>query len=218
MSGELGAFEVRAGRRMSGTWMFRVPAVLVPQPEEPLTDSEGAICELDAPCGSWAGPRADDDHCVPAWGFVRRAVQIESAARHLVGSATGIPEEEISIRLQFDLPDRMADALQAATVLESEGRELLAESARLRRECAGEMCRDGLTHAEIGLMMGISAQRVQQLTPSKRALAEEQARERARLERVRVDAARRNWAASRRRSRDGGAEFRPGTSGSAALG
>jgi hypothetical protein len=205
--GEPVIVEVWAGRLMSGTWMFRVPGVLVPRPEEPLTDSEGVICELDGPCGSWAGPSAADDHSVPAWGFARKAVAIESEARYVVGTLTGVSEDEIDIRLQFDLPDRMAEALQAAAARERQGRELLAESARIRRECAGEMYRDGLTHAEIGLVMGISPQRVQQLTPSKRALAEEQTRERTRLERVRVDAARRNWAASRKGVRSDDAEL-----------
>jgi len=68
-----------------------------------------------------------------------------------------------------EIPPVVTEAVQTARTWQNDGDALIDKAARLLRDTAKQLARDGWTQIEIGAALGVSKQRVSQLVnPPKR--------------------------------------------------
>lgn len=98
-------------------------------------------------------------------GAISQVARLDQAEqiKEAIAFVTGEPEDTIEIDLRPVLPE----AVERARLLASQYRELAAQSnaaaATLSRQAAQEMASAGLTVRDIGVVLGVSHQRAQQL-------------------------------------------------------
>jgi DNA-directed RNA polymerase specialized sigma24 family protein len=104
---------------------------------------------------------------IPEVGAVtqaRRAADVEWMARECVALTLDVPDSAVAIDVQFALPDDTRAEWEQSRALAEHARQEAAEAARLARQVVARMRSDGYTYAEMASVLGLSAQRVHQLS------------------------------------------------------
>lgn len=99
---------------------------------------------------------------IVAMGQARRAGDVAREARDVIDLWTD--DGDIEVRVQYALPDGVETAVHSAAEREERGRAALDEAAALRRKAVQELRSQGLSQADIATLLGLSRQRVQQLS------------------------------------------------------
>lgn len=93
----------------------------------------------------------------------RRLAEIGEMARDLVASMKGVDVQTIDVDIQIELPDTVRHALDHAGQARAAEERARAEATSSYRAAARELRDSGLTVREIGILLGVSYQRVHQL-------------------------------------------------------
>lgn len=117
-------------------WTFEVPALTSPAPAKGKS--------------------------IVAMGQARRAEDVGREARDVIDLWTD--DDDIDVRVHYTLPEGVETAVHAAAEREERGRAALAEAAALRRKAVQELRAEGLSQADTATLLGLSRQRVQQLS------------------------------------------------------
>lgn len=117
-------------------WTFEIPALTSPSPTK--------------------GKR------IVAMGQARRAEDVAREAHDVIDLWTDDPD--IDVRVHYTLPEGVETAVHTAAEREERGRAALDEAAALRRQAVQELRSQGLSQADTATLLGLSRQRVQQLS------------------------------------------------------
>jgi len=104
--------------------------------------------------------------CVEVPGAISQVAKLDQAAdmiREAIAFVADVPEESIEIDVQPVLPRPVRSALEAADKARSEAARLTTRAAVDVRRAAVLLHADKLTNREIGVALGVSHQRVNQL-------------------------------------------------------
>lgn len=94
----------------------------------------------------------------------RRVSDVAWMARECVALTLDVPETEVAVTVSFALPDDARTEWEASRALAEHARSDAAEAARLARSVVARMRADGYTYAEVASVLGLSPQRVHQLS------------------------------------------------------
>lgn len=104
---------------------------------------------------------------VPALDAVTQARSLREVpvmATGVVSALLDVEEEELTIRLSYELPAEVATAWREAETLRTQAEEAEDRAAALRREAVRTLLSTThMSQADAGVMLGLSKQRVQQL-------------------------------------------------------
>jgi hypothetical protein len=104
---------------------------------------------------------------VPALDAVTQARslrEVAAMATGVVSALLDVAEEELTIRLSYELPAAVATAWHEAETLRTQAEEAEDRAAALRREAVRTLLSTThMSQADAGVMLGLSKQRVQQL-------------------------------------------------------
>lgn len=101
-----------------------------------------------------------------AVGQARNAAEIEEVAREIIGLWLDVEPHSFEIDLEVEIPGAARDAWLRAKELEAAARKESAEAAAFARRAVASLRADGLTYKDAGIVLGLSPQRVQQLSKS----------------------------------------------------
>ena len=96
----------------------------------------------------------------------RSLAEVEPMARDLIAVWLDAPEDSFGVQVEVKLPDTVRYHLELCNKLRKEAAAAQAAAAEQYRRAAIELKEDGLTVRDIGIALGISHQRVQQLVSS----------------------------------------------------
>lgn len=110
---------------------------------------------------------------VNIWTQCRRLEEAEHTAREAIALASGIDEQELAIELEVNLPERMQSA--AATARSASDLVSAAQDAAnaLLAQAVDELGSYGLSVRDTGTLLGISGQRVSQISGKGRPTSKE---------------------------------------------
>lgn len=95
----------------------------------------------------------------------RRLDQVPTMVADAVSLVTGIPPEEVDVELAPELPPRVTKDLARARAAQDRADEAAREAATVKREIVRQLREDaGMSVRDVGIVVGISPQRVSQLT------------------------------------------------------
>ncbi len=120
-------------------WIFEIPALTAPSPK-------------------------GVGHRIVAMGQTRQARDVAEAARDVAALWLDIDPGAVDMDIVFDLPSPVEAAWMQAEEKEKAGRRALAEAAALRREAVRELEGAGFSKADVARILGLSRQRVSQLS------------------------------------------------------
>ncbi len=104
--------------------------------------------------------------CVEVPGAISQVAKLDQAAdtiREAIAFVAEVPEDSIEIDVQPVIPRLVRNALDAAVEARTEAARLTFRAATDVRRAAALLHDDKLTNREIGVVLGISHQRVNQL-------------------------------------------------------
>ncbi len=93
----------------------------------------------------------------------RNAKDVDSMARDFISLHSGEEASRIKLNLGIRLPKNVSEALARAEILRSEAETARRAAAKESQLAAQLLKEDGLTVRDIGLALGLSFQRAQQL-------------------------------------------------------
>lgn len=93
----------------------------------------------------------------------RRLDQVEHMARELIGLLLDVPEDSFDMRIQPELDDEWARLLRETRDARTEADAASERAQRLVRTAIATLQGAGLTTREVGQLLGVTHQRVQQL-------------------------------------------------------
>lgn len=93
----------------------------------------------------------------------RNLAEVEPMARDLIALLLETPANSFEIDVRVELPEEVRHHLELARKYSEDAARAQTESARERRAAARELKAIGLTVRDIGVALGISHQRAQQL-------------------------------------------------------
>ncbi|WP_082498940.1 MULTISPECIES: hypothetical protein [unclassified Rathayibacter] len=90
--------------------------------------------------------------------------EVPSMATGVISALLDVDEEELTVRLSYELPAEVAAVWREAEALRAQAEEAEGRAALLRREAVrGLLTQTHMSQAEAGVVLGLSKQRVQQL-------------------------------------------------------
>jgi hypothetical protein len=110
----------------------------------------------------WWSVRADVPQAV-VWTQTKRLDQVEDMSREAIALALDVPESSIDVEVEFDIPGDLLDLVEAAQTMSVVATRSQVLSTRMNHEVAGALRNRGFSVRDIGMIMGVSAQRVSQL-------------------------------------------------------
>jgi DNA-directed RNA polymerase specialized sigma24 family protein len=102
----------------------------------------------------------------------RHLREVELMARDLISTMDEIPLNSFEVELEIKLPEEVNDELRRAEELRQRAARSQSEAARLSRDAARHLHDQGLTYRDIGQVLGVSFQRVQQLVGESKELVD----------------------------------------------
>jgi hypothetical protein len=93
----------------------------------------------------------------------RSLAEVEPMARDLIAVYLDVPPDSFTVSTQVELPDSVRHHLELVAKLRQEAAEAQAAAAEEYRRAAAELKAGGLTVRDIGIALGVSHQRAQQL-------------------------------------------------------
>lgn len=99
-------------------------------------------------------------------GQARNLDEVEEVAREIIGLWFDVEPDSFDVNLSIEIPGEARDAWREAQAREELGRNEVARAAILARKAVQSLRADGLTFKDAGRVLGLSAQRVQQLAAS----------------------------------------------------
>jgi hypothetical protein len=99
-----------------------------------------------------------------AVGQARNAAEIQEVAREIIGLWLDVEPNSFAINLDVEIPGAARDAWLRAKALEAAARKESAEAATFARRAVASLRAEGLTYKDAGIVLGLSPQRVQQLS------------------------------------------------------
>ncbi len=106
--------------------------------------------------------RADVPQAV-VWTQTKRLDQVEDMSREAIALALDVPESTIDVEVEFDIPADLLDLVEAAQTMSVVATRSQVLSTRMNHAVAGALRTRGFSVRDIGMIMGVSAQRVSQL-------------------------------------------------------
>lgn len=98
---------------------------------------------------------------LPTWA--RSLRDVEPMARDLIAIYLDVPADSFSVAVRVDLPEKVCQHLERVHQLRQQAAEAQASAAEEYRHAASGLKEAGLTVRDIGIALGISYQRAQQL-------------------------------------------------------
>jgi anti-sigma regulatory factor (Ser/Thr protein kinase) len=92
-----------------------------------------------------------------------RLSEVEAAARHLIGSVTGVEPETVDVVVDLRVPDGIRRLLDAAAAAREEADLMSPEAVTLRRTLAHRLTDHGYGVRDIAVLLGVSYPRAKQL-------------------------------------------------------
>ena len=99
-------------------------------------------------------------------GQARRISEINDAAHEVAALWLNVDPSEVEVSVTVLIPDDVRSLWMVANEQESTAREAVKESARLRREAVRMLADRGITQRDSARLLGLSTQRVNQLSHS----------------------------------------------------
>lgn len=100
----------------------------------------------------------------------KRLDQVEANAREAIAMMLDIDENDVGdLEVQVTPPPSVAHLLEALRSSEATADKATAEVARIRREAAQALRKEGLPMRDVGELIGVSHQRVSQILARKRS-------------------------------------------------
>lgn len=100
-------------------------------------------------------------------GQAGKLSEVEEAAKEIIGLWLETEAEDIDVHCRFELPAAEQALIQTAEQSEARARQALAEAAEKRRAAVKGLLSHGLSQTEVATLMGVSKQRVSQLSSSR---------------------------------------------------
>ncbi len=110
----------------------------------------------------WWSVRADVPRAV-VWTQTKRLDQVEDMSREAIALALDVPKSTIDVEVEFDIPEDLLDLVEAAQTMSVVATRSQVLSTRMNHAVAGALRSRGFSVRDIGMIMGVSAQRVSQL-------------------------------------------------------
>jgi len=123
--------------------------------------SEAILVTATRQDGWWA-VRADVPQAV-VWTQTKRLDQVEDMSREAIALALDVPVSAIDVEVEFDIPEDLLDLVEAAQTMSAVATRSQVLSTRMNHAVAGALRTRGFSVRDIGMIMGVSAQRVSQL-------------------------------------------------------
>lgn len=99
-----------------------------------------------------------------ALSMVRRLEQAEAHIREAIGFVLDVPQDSFDVSVEPVIPGEWAELIEQAKELRVAADEASAAATALSRRLATDMTSAGLSVRDAGRLLGVSAQRVSQLT------------------------------------------------------
>ncbi|MBH0022606.1 antitoxin HicB [Salinibacterium sp. SWN248] len=99
-----------------------------------------------------------------AVGQARNASEVEEVAREIIGLWLDVEPNTFDVQLDVEIPGEAREAWERAKSLEATARKESAQAAIFARRAVASLRADGLTYKDAGIVLGLSPQRVQQLS------------------------------------------------------
>ena len=99
-------------------------------------------------------------------GQARRISEISDAAHEVAALWLNVDPSEVEVSVTVLIPDDVKSLWMVANEQESTARDAVKEAARLRREAVRMLADRGITQRDSARLLGLSTQRVNQLTHS----------------------------------------------------
>ncbi len=99
-------------------------------------------------------------------GQARSAAEVEEVAREIIGLWLDVEPDTFNVAVSIEIPGDAREAWEESRKHEAAARSEKAAAAALARRAVASLRADGLTFKDAGRVLGLSAQRVQQLAAS----------------------------------------------------
>ncbi|WP_448812154.1 DUF2188 domain-containing protein [Agromyces bauzanensis] len=99
-------------------------------------------------------------------GQARSAAEVEEVAREVIGLWLDVEPDTFDVAVSIEIPGDAREAWEESKRREAIAREETAAAAALARQAVASLRADGLTFKDAGVVLELSAQRVQQLAAS----------------------------------------------------
>ena len=100
-------------------------------------------------------------------GAISTVTNLKEAARvqrEAIAWVSGAREDEVEVEVRVDLPDDLRELAESARHLVTAAAEAQREAAARSRQAVAELKQAGLTGADVAEVLGVSPQRVSQLS------------------------------------------------------
>jgi len=101
---------------------------------------------------------------IVAMGQARRVVDLDQIAREVAALWLDLDEDDVEVKVTLTPPGNVAALWAASNQREEEGRLAAREAAKLKREAVQALAEQGINQREMARILGISVQRINQLT------------------------------------------------------
>ncbi|GLI27479.1 hypothetical protein ARHIZOSPH14_17210 [Agromyces rhizosphaerae] len=99
-------------------------------------------------------------------GQARNTAEVEEVAREVIALWLDVEPDAFDVAVTFEIPENAREAWEESRRREATARTESEAAAQLARRAVATLRADGLTYRDAGAVLGLSAQRVQQLAAS----------------------------------------------------
>lgn len=115
----------------------------------------------------WWSVRADVADAV-VWTQTKRLDHVEDMAREAIALTLDIPTDDVDVEIEFDVAPEIVNMVEAARHMSEVAAHTQQIATRMNYSVAARLRSTGFSVRDIGMLMGLSAQRVSQLLAGER--------------------------------------------------